>query len=287
MRKTDDRGFTFVELLIAVTILAIITVPLLRIFATVANTNARAKRKLEAAMAAQNLFEELKAADVDTFMQGAVEVPVLDAGGVQKKDADGNGIFMLEKEFDRTVNGKDFHMIVRLDPTSYTTAAGDAGKATDYNSIGYSQLASLSNADTAFLSVDASDVAEAVNELALLEPSGAGSGMDTSDDVRKQEIAAGLTRDITVKITKNSTSGSTSVAARITYTDGAFTCTTREAEIYSNGTNLGNTLSNIFICFNPMYNNPAKGVATETITICGPRSGSEVFRQCTDIGEQQ
>jgi prepilin-type N-terminal cleavage/methylation domain-containing protein len=267
MRKTDDRGFTLVELLVSVTILAIIIVPLLYTFVSVTKTNTKSKNKLSASMAGQNLFEELKAADVDTFMAGATNIPVLDASGNRVQDAKGNDIFILEKEFDRSADGKDYHMILRLDPTDYTTLAGEAEKATDYNSLDYANLTSLSNAGSAFLFVNTSDVTDAVNELLLVEPLSASPGMIATEDQRREEIAARLTREITITITKTASSGSTIVHSTITYKDGTYTYTTRDEEIYNNGTNLGNVLSNIFICFYPMYNNTARSVPTESITI--------------------
>jgi hypothetical protein len=161
----------------------------------------------------------------------------------------------------------DFSLKVKLDPTSYTTVEGEAEKSTDYNSVGYSQLESLSNASNAFLFVNSDDVSTALSELMLQEPLSTTPGMIANDDQRRSVIAGRLTRDITIKITKNDTSGATIVTSTIVYRDGTYSHTTRDEEIYNNGTNLNNVLSNIFVCFDPMYNNSGRGIATETITI--------------------
>jgi prepilin-type N-terminal cleavage/methylation domain-containing protein len=267
MRKSDDRGFTLVELLVAVTILAIIIIPLLGTFVTVTRTNTRAKNKLAATMAGQNLLEELKASDVESFMTGATSIEVLDSDSKPVLDEQGNQIFILEKSFDRQVDGKDYHMVMRLDPTNYTTVSGETKKETDYNSIEYSDLTSLSNSSSAFLFVTGSDTVEAASELLLIEPQSALPGMIESDDERKQEIAARMTRDVDVKIEKSATSSATIVTSTITYHDGTYSYTTRDEEIYNNGTSMENQLSSIYICFEPMYNNSVRGTATETITI--------------------
>ena len=57
----QNKGFTLVEVLIAITILAIIVVPLLQAFVTSSRTNAKAKQLMKATTLAQNVMEELKA----------------------------------------------------------------------------------------------------------------------------------------------------------------------------------------------------------------------------------
>lgn len=61
----SNKGFTLVEVLIAIAILAIIVVPLLRAFVVSANTNAKARRTMRATTLAQNVIEELKAYSLD------------------------------------------------------------------------------------------------------------------------------------------------------------------------------------------------------------------------------
>lgn len=59
--KQSNKGFTLVEVLVAILILAIIVVPLLNAFVVSANTNAKARRMMRATTLAQNVIEELKA----------------------------------------------------------------------------------------------------------------------------------------------------------------------------------------------------------------------------------
>ena len=55
MKKKNNRGFSLIELLVSVTILAIIVIPLMHSFITAVRTNEKAKRTLNATTAGQNL----------------------------------------------------------------------------------------------------------------------------------------------------------------------------------------------------------------------------------------
>ena len=61
IRGKQNKGFTLVEVLIAITILAIIVAPLLHAFVTASRTNAKAKQLMKATTLAQNVMEETKA----------------------------------------------------------------------------------------------------------------------------------------------------------------------------------------------------------------------------------
>jgi len=61
MKKQQNKGFTLVEVLVAILVLAIITVPLLHSFITASRTNAKAKQVLKSTTLAQNVMEEVKA----------------------------------------------------------------------------------------------------------------------------------------------------------------------------------------------------------------------------------
>ena len=61
MKKKADQGFSLVEVIIALSILAIVSVPLLSSFAQSAKTNAKAREIMNATNLAQNIVEEIKA----------------------------------------------------------------------------------------------------------------------------------------------------------------------------------------------------------------------------------
>lgn len=60
-KKQQNKGFTLIEVLVAMLILAIIVAPLLHAFVTASITNAKAKQLLRATTLAQNVMEEMKA----------------------------------------------------------------------------------------------------------------------------------------------------------------------------------------------------------------------------------
>ncbi len=64
-RRLDNRGMTLVELLIAITILAIITVPLLHAFISAASVNMNSRKKLRITTTAQDVMEGLRADDLE------------------------------------------------------------------------------------------------------------------------------------------------------------------------------------------------------------------------------
>ena len=86
-RNLNNRGFSLVEILIAVAILVLCAVPLLKAFVTSAQTNARARQNLNATTLAENIMEEIKAAGVegygvksgDTVTIDGVDLPVYEA----------------------------------------------------------------------------------------------------------------------------------------------------------------------------------------------------------------
>ncbi len=66
--QSDNRGFTLLEVLVAMVILVIVCVPLLRSFATSAQTDAKAKLQMKATTAGENIMEKIKnmtAAEID------------------------------------------------------------------------------------------------------------------------------------------------------------------------------------------------------------------------------
>lgn len=69
LRKKKNSGFSLVELIVTVAILAIIVLPLLRAFVVSANTNAKAKENLRTTELAQNIMEGIAASDLEDIAE--------------------------------------------------------------------------------------------------------------------------------------------------------------------------------------------------------------------------
>lgn len=67
--KKDNAGFSLLEVLVAVIILAIVAVPLLRAFAVGAQTNANARMKMKTTTATENIMEDFQYLNIDELTE--------------------------------------------------------------------------------------------------------------------------------------------------------------------------------------------------------------------------
>ena len=68
-RQNNNSGFSLVELLIAVTILAIIVIPLMHLFVTSTKINVKSRETLRSTTIAQDIMEGCKAYDVPELQE--------------------------------------------------------------------------------------------------------------------------------------------------------------------------------------------------------------------------
>lgn len=281
-RKPNNEGFTLFELLVAALIIAVLLIPFMSGFLTSARTNSRAKRVLEATTAGQNVLEELKAKSVADFIKDADSVTYRyrdkngDEIGVNSvTDIDGEMTSIICKKTTDPVNGHMFKVTVTLN------RQGKAG--TGYNSSLWAQPASLSEANNAFLLIKKDSEVRAAEEIVkqfpidLPDENNGGTqspqNFDEKIKVRVAEVREKLKRDITVTVEKvDPPKGSsyTVVKASVLYTYEVGTekytyLAMDDQEIFNNGTKTGNTLSNVFVCYTPMYNHTSMTVPTEEL----------------------
>ncbi|MDD3347405.1 type II secretion system protein [Oscillibacter sp.] len=67
LKRTDNRGFSLVELMVGITILGLVAAPLLHAFVTSANTARRSGQLADATLTAQNLAESVESATLSTL----------------------------------------------------------------------------------------------------------------------------------------------------------------------------------------------------------------------------
>ena len=134
--KLNNRGFSLIEVLVAVIILSIVSIPIIRSFATVAKTNADAKILLRATDGAENMMENLEYRTLEEF---AVRYDMSDQNEVTV-DADGKYKIVIKDIGDIPVSLPDgYYMSVTADPTLYPNA----------NALDLADVKSMSIADTA------------------------------------------------------------------------------------------------------------------------------------------
>lgn len=138
--KRDDRGFSLVELLIAITMLGIIAAPLLHAFVTSAMTARRSYDMGELTLAAQTAAETVEAESMASIAAKAVEnggkytYTIADVGGKGKYDAR------------VTLDPADYSAVNSVDITQYTpmdAVFSQTGGGEDPDTEGPAQLALL------------------------------------------------------------------------------------------------------------------------------------------------
>lgn len=177
--KAANAGFSLVELLIAVTILAIIVIPLLHMFVTSTRINVKSRQTLRATTVAQDIMEGLKAYNLDEvrtqfslpdgtisddffyptegfyivnskMIQGGVrEVRQLETdrdvnGEFDDPDDENNEIYYFAIE-NLKMQGGEYDALIKLDASTYTEdKAGSSGHDNAYNGPYYADTKSVS-----------------------------------------------------------------------------------------------------------------------------------------------
>ena len=121
--QLNNKGFSLIELLIAIVILSIIVVPLLHSFVTAAKTNSKARNTMHATAVAENVLEEFEAYSIEEMAQ-----TYLAAGYAVESDAaidvDGDGIaeegIWRFTGTDSTTTSGEYRVEITLDPSAYT-----------------------------------------------------------------------------------------------------------------------------------------------------------------------
>ncbi|MFV0465088.1 MAG: prepilin-type N-terminal cleavage/methylation domain-containing protein [Lachnospiraceae bacterium] len=217
----DQRGFSLIELLVALSILMIITAPLLHGFLTSARVNSKARKVLEATTVGSNILEQLKSVDLNQVSGSDITVT-----------KDSNGVYRL-LYVNQEVDGKKYTAVVTADPTPYQM--GSAGTVAKYNDEVIPEIYDMNAAQSAFFIESANEAADMADEF----------GTDTitilNSFVRTQQI--------TIKNDLNK--------VYIDY-DCYYTYNGRRKYAVSNlrlysGTTDSDPLQNIYLLFEPMY----------------------------------
>lgn len=242
----NNSGFTLVELLVAIAILAIVVAPLLHSFVTGARLNAKSKKIMDATTVAQNVMEDIKATSLEELFEKTFEEKGEDGSVTEKKLVrDGHdGTYTITYE-NIMADKQLYRAEVLLDTNSYTSATGEA---LGYNDM---ELADIYMMDSDF---------DAFYEVTLLD--------DTRQAERFTEDGSALAdmkRTITVDISKNGDTIQVNVSVAYTY-QGLENIAVADNCIYKN-MDAKLQLRNVYLFFEPMYTGLGQADIRESVEI--------------------
>lgn len=238
MKQKNDQGFSLVEVLVAVTILALVVGPLLYSFVTAVRINSRSKHSMEASAAAQNAMEQVKAADWQ-------ELGLTDHG---------DGTF--SKEHSENINGKNYRIKTTLDANAYKRENDTEPK--EYNDLELPDIYGMDRAkDGLYIQEEGMD--EKVLESFFQEGS--------SFSMMKRKIVLNI---------KDDTSHKPEVTLDIVYEyNGKTRYGERGAVLFRNASE-EKTLHGIYLFFQPMYTS-AGGIKEEISVVNETDSGADIY----------
>lgn len=141
-KKTkNDSGFTLLEVLVAMIILAIMSVPFARAFVTAAQTNSRARIEAKCNNAAENIAESFR----NTNVKDLIDTYSTDEYPVDTTTGSGVYVFEIHDQDLMKSNMPDgYYAKVTLDPTKYVNS----------NGLNLSQIAPVSIKDSAIYTME-------------------------------------------------------------------------------------------------------------------------------------
>lgn len=128
--RKDNNGFTLIELIITIAVLAVISVPLLMYFTDAVKYSAKTREEQNAVVAAQNTLEELKAADYSLDLPDAL---IATSGAIQpgwalQTPPDADGTYTVARACN--VNGRSYKVKAVITPHDELT--NDTGTLVTY-----------------------------------------------------------------------------------------------------------------------------------------------------------
>jgi len=280
MRKVDNKGFSLVELLIAVCILAIIVVPILNSFLSSYRVNARSKQTMRATTLAQNEMEIFEKEHLDALSDPAKFAydPTANPHGYQiTEGSDGVYNFVKKGVINDDTGREMFDVYITLDPKR---ASSGERYATE-NSISLLTMNTVSAVDSGTYVQSIYIPGKPADEDTSAYQEFFNAKLPTSIWTTIDPFKENIKRVITVDITQYEDSGKTFTRAKVTYEYSLtnpqvmpvddMVKTPVKQMIYDNTQNLddaGNPieLKSVYLFYTPRYNtNTIAGVVDEII----------------------
>lgn len=152
-RQQNNGGFTLIEIIFAMFILAIVSIPILNAFVSSARTSNRAFTKMRATNMAESVFEDLKTLTTEKAVVKYAMVPAagrVDPAGSTSAfhtriDKSNVGQTLITNEEVLKAINSDYYLDITMDPTLYMNA----------NSVNMATFNIMDDATTAIYSMDA------------------------------------------------------------------------------------------------------------------------------------
>lgn len=267
--KDNNKGFSLLELLVAVAILAVIVAPFLMAFFTTTKINMTTKEQQRAKFAATNVMEDIRSRDISSILReiesrqndDKIDSDLQSVIGDDGLKEDNSIIYTTLQESD----GEMYTVEATLDPNSKS----DDDESTDYNALKMANIYGMNTAYDAFYELDAATDNSKIEQLAEIR-------LGNRDDEKLQQIYHTVNREIilTINYQDEKHKSGADVSVQSVYSmpsaSGANvdTVATQEQIIYSDpyGTLDNPNLENIYLFYNPLYNGTSRQ-ARETITV--------------------
>jgi len=228
-KKQNNGGYSLIELIVAIVIIALVVGPILYSFYNASRMNQRAKEQLEASTAAQNIMEEIKASQLDKLLATT-------GVAVVKTDDDYTLTYSDVKVADKT-----YKVVAELKASEYKAAAGDPANYNDYELPEISKMDSAHNGFYVPVAGVASTMAEDFD-----------NALGVTDSYKT------MTKVTTIDIDKAATMETAKVSIQYKETGGTIREEANNSYIYRD-TSGTSGLQGVYIYYEPLYNTTVFG----------------------------
>lgn len=200
----NNSGFSLVEVLVAIVILAIISLPVLSTFSNAARINAKARRTENANTAINNIVEEARIVSLDNLADGNGKY------NYQTLGTSNNTYLVADKgqQYFTGVDGEKYFIRTKFNSNPYNSnanaAAGNKKTNNDINSAGLSVYADITASNSYVYRDDSADT-EAIKYFSDLNKTAVSrTDISKSIDVTisiKEKSSNHFTQDISVNVT--------------------------------------------------------------------------------------
>lgn len=273
----QNKGFTLLEVLVAITILSIIVVPLLQAFVTSAGVNAKARREMNATSVAENVIEELKASTFDEVMK-EFETEGTEASwggkvrGMSQTTVEKNGVDVTSYNF--------FTTDIPMNNTTYDVAVHLTADANGTKNL--ANVNSMNDASCGYyvededLALTAAETFQMRNKEYVYKKEARKESVTAAD---VETLMAMMSRDITITVNAGSVDVTYTYTVPTDYTDTGANTYTETVRIFENAVS-GEVLEAVYLYYYPLHKKTEVATKKDTITINnsnGTKRDLEVF----------